>query len=63
MIWTSWQEFLAMGGYGWYVWGSMAGVAGLIGLEIASLRLRAKTITKRHAMASHFTDITDENQA
>lgn len=22
MIWTSWQDFFAMGGYGFYVWGS-----------------------------------------
>lgn len=63
MIWTSWQDFLAMNGYGWYVWGSMAGVAGLMGAEVVSLRLRAKSIARRHALAgqAEFTGMTDED--
>jgi heme exporter protein D len=27
MIWDSWNDFIAMGGYGRYVWGSLAAVA------------------------------------
>jgi heme exporter protein D len=33
MIWQSAAEFWAMGGYGVYVWGSMAVSAGLLALE------------------------------
>ena len=34
------SEFLAMGGYGFYVWGSYAVTAIVIGLEIAMLIAR-----------------------
>jgi heme exporter protein D len=33
MNWTSAAEFLAMGGYGLYVWGSYAAAALLMGVE------------------------------
>ena len=32
------NEFLAMGGYGWYVWGSYGVAALCIALEIIALR-------------------------
>jgi heme exporter protein D len=44
MIWNSWSDFFAMGGYALYVWGSMAVVCGSILLEVIGLRLRAKSI-------------------
>ena len=44
MIWNSWSDFFAMGGYALYVWGSMAVVCGSILLEVLGLRLRAKSI-------------------
>jgi len=34
MNWGSVGEFFAMGGYGWYVWGSYAVTLGLIALEL-----------------------------
>lgn len=34
MIWNSWSDFWAMGGYGVYVWGSFGVTAALIGLEV-----------------------------
>jgi heme exporter protein D len=34
MIWNSWQDFWAMGGYGLYVWGSFGVSAGLMAYEM-----------------------------
>lgn len=34
MIWNSWQDFWAMGGYGLYVWGSFGVSAGLMACEL-----------------------------
>ena len=44
MNWGSWDNFLAMGGYAFYVWGSYAVTAALIVAEVALLRLRRRTI-------------------
>ena len=38
--WGSLDNFLAMGGYGFYVWGSYGVTALCIGLEIFSLKSR-----------------------
>jgi len=45
--WNSWQEFLAMGGYGTYVWGSYAVTFGLLVAEIAGLVSRRKALAQR----------------
>ncbi|MFC7298999.1 heme exporter protein CcmD [Herminiimonas aquatilis] len=42
MNWNSAAEFLAMGGYGLYVWGSFAVTAMCLMAELISLRLRRK---------------------
>jgi heme exporter protein D len=42
MNWNSWQEFLAMGGYGFYVWGSYGVTLVLIVVELAALAGRRK---------------------
>lgn len=34
MIWNSWQDFWAMGGYGLYVWGSFGVTAILMAYEM-----------------------------
>lgn len=39
MIWTSWTDFVAMGGYGAYVWGSVGVSAALLVLEVALARV------------------------
>ena len=44
MNWGSWENFLAMGGYGLYVWGSYAVVAGVIAAEVVLLALRRRNI-------------------
>jgi heme exporter protein D len=42
MIWNNWKEFVAMGGYAPYVWGSVVVVLGAVACEVASLRLRRR---------------------
>jgi heme exporter protein D len=43
MNWASWSDFLAMGGYAGYVWGSFGVAAGLIAVEILLLGSRRRT--------------------
>lgn len=42
MQWGSLEHFLAMGGYGFFVWGSYAVTLAVIGAEIWALRLRRR---------------------
>jgi heme exporter protein D len=42
--WASLQDFLAMGGYGLYVWGSFGMAALVITLELLALRSRRKAL-------------------
>jgi heme exporter protein D len=49
MIWQSWSDFFAMGGYALYVWGSFVVVFGLMLCEVVVLRLRGKSIRKELA--------------
>jgi heme exporter protein D len=51
MIWNSLGDFLAMGGYALYVWGSVLAVALCLALELLALRLRRKAIDSQ--LASH----------
>lgn len=46
MIWTSVTEFLAMGGYGRYVWGSLVVCAGAFALEQIVLRRRTAAVLR-----------------
>jgi len=47
MIWSSWSDFLAMGGYALYVWGSYAVTAGLIAVEVIMLLVRRRNALSR----------------
>ena len=42
MNWSSWSDFLAMGGYGLYVWGSFAMCAVVLILEVGLLAARRR---------------------
>jgi len=44
MNWGSWDNFLAMGGYAFYVWGSYGVTLALIVAEVALLRARKRSI-------------------
>ncbi|HUL41234.1 MAG TPA: heme exporter protein CcmD [Burkholderiales bacterium] len=47
MNWASWNDFLAMGGYALYVWGSYAVVFALLATEIVLLALRKRRILQQ----------------
>ena len=51
MIWSSWTEFWAMGGYGLYVWGSFGVTALCVALEM---------IWVKNARAQALAHISDE---
>ena len=53
MIWHSWSDFFAMGGYALYVWGSFVVVFGLMLCEVILLKLRGKSIRKELANTSY----------
>jgi heme exporter protein D len=47
MIWNSWNDFWAMGGYGLYVWGSFGVTALCMGVEMAWVKnARAQALTQ-----------------
>jgi len=47
MIWNSWSEFWAMGGYGLYVWGSFGVTALLMALEVVWVKnARAQALSQ-----------------
>ena len=47
MNWGSWENFLAMGGYAFYVWGSYLVTLGLVIAEIVLLALRKRSVLAR----------------
>ena len=47
MIWNSWNDFWAMGGYGLYVWGSFGVTALCVALEMIWVKnARAQALTQ-----------------
>jgi heme exporter protein D len=55
MNWGSLEGFLAMGGYGLYVWGSYAVTLLLLAVEVLWLRGRRRTIVKRLGLIRHLS--------
>ena len=47
MNWGGWDNFLAMGGYGLYVWGSYGVTLAVLAVEIALLRRRRRNALER----------------
>ena len=47
MNWGSWQNFVAMGGYGLYVWGSYVVTLVVLLAEIVSLIMRRRGVIER----------------
>ena len=45
IYWKSLDDFLAMGGYGLYVWGSFGMVVLVLAAELWALRQRRKALT------------------
>ena len=46
MMWHSWSEFFAMGGYALYVWGSFGVTALVIAAEIFSVATRRRALSR-----------------
>lgn len=46
MQWHSWTEFWAMGGYGFYVWGSFGATALVIWAEIWQVRAQRRALLR-----------------
>ena len=44
MMWNSFSDFLAMGGYGLYVWGSLGVCALVCAIEPISLNLKRRAL-------------------
>jgi heme exporter protein D len=64
MYWHSWSDFIAMGGYGFYVWGSVGVTAVLLTLEPILIKQRQRnTIArlKRQFRADRQADATPAN--
>ncbi len=47
MNWGTWGDFVAMGGYGLYVWGSVLVVLAALAGEMVSLAWRRRAIVRR----------------
>ena len=52
MIWASGAEFVAMGGYGLYVWGSFGVTALLMAAEVLALGARRRALQRDDGVAA-----------
>lgn len=50
MQWNSLSEFINMGGYGFYVWGSYGVTVVLLAAEIITLRSRKRRVAQQTAV-------------
>ena len=55
MIWASWSDFFAMGGYALYVWGSVVVMFACLGVEIVALRMRRASLIQPQRRARRTT--------
>lgn len=46
MNWESWGAFVAMGGYGFYVWGAFGMTAAVILAELATLAVHGRALRR-----------------
>jgi heme exporter protein D len=60
LYWSSWSEFLAMGGYGLYVWGSFGVTAAVMLADVLALRARHRTLMRENRDNAEFEGISDE---
>lgn len=64
MNWTSWADFVAMGGYGLYVWGAFGACAAAIAAEVVSLGARRRALKQheRRGQRARFAESPHEAQ-
>jgi len=67
MNWIDLQDFLSMGGYGLYVWGSLGMTAAVVVAEVWMVRMRRGLLLQEagdeRAMESHGSHTTGEHAA
>jgi heme exporter protein D len=63
MNWQSWSQFLEMGGYGLYVWGSYAVTLVVLAVEMAELVMRRRGLFERLAKFYAARRRNDETEA
>jgi heme exporter protein D len=51
--WSSWSDFIAMGGYGLYVWGSFGAAALLVAAELWQISARRRELLLRAPPIHH----------
>lgn len=54
MNWSNWQDFVRMGGYGLYVWGSVGAVFGALLIEWITLGWRRRQVLAQLAHARRY---------
>ncbi|HQU98692.1 MAG TPA: heme exporter protein CcmD [Nitrosomonas sp.] len=62
MNWSSVSEFLSMGGYGFYVWGSYAMTLVCVVGEIILISKRRRTLEKQYGHNRKFDQKRDINE-
>lgn len=62
MNWKSLDDFIAMGGYGFYVWGSYLVTTVLIVAEILLLRARRRTVEKNRLIQTNSQTALSESE-
>ena len=66
MSWDSWGDFLAMGGYAPYVWGSVLMATAALAVEVAALKWRRRKMLHHlhqlHRPNAHFHDSGHEKR-
>ncbi|MDH5540109.1 MAG: heme exporter protein CcmD [Rhizobacter sp.] len=60
MSWSSWSEFLAMGGYGLYVWGAFGVTAAVMLGEVLALRAKHRTLMRENLDNAEFEGNSNE---
>jgi heme exporter protein D len=61
MIWASWTDFFAMGGYAFYVWGSYGLALLLMVGEVVLVRNRRRTLLQRLSLIQK-SSVGEENE-
>jgi heme exporter protein D len=64
MNWSSWNDFVNMGGYGLYVWGAFGACAVALVAEVGSLAARRRALKqqRQRPAAARFNEVPHEAQ-
>ena len=60
MNWDSWSDFLRMGGYGPYVWGSLGVMVLAMAVEVWQVAARRRALRQMGASMDDDSEVADE---